>query len=159
MRPPCTFRRLPATWNTAKSSCQRRRCECEDHAQMDSSRSCYSWEQTPNCRTAPKARWKKWNDSWCRNKWRYRIDKRVPSCRRECECEKPRRPLPGKTPLDLANQTNQKETADRLRQHGGKLAKDITPKPSPLANCNVCKRLISRNAKICPHCGEPNPSR
>ncbi|MDP6082857.1 MAG: ankyrin repeat domain-containing protein, partial [Verrucomicrobiota bacterium] len=51
-----------------------------------------------------------------------------------------------KTPLDLANLHKKAEIADLLR------------KASPLEQCSACKGTVNRSDKVCPHCGEPNPS-
>jgi ankyrin repeat protein len=51
-----------------------------------------------------------------------------------------------KTPLDLANLHKKAEIADLLR------------KASPLDQCSTCKGTVNRSDKVCPHCGEPNPS-
>ncbi len=51
-----------------------------------------------------------------------------------------------KTPLDLANLHKKAEIAGLLR------------KASPLDQCSACKGTVNRSDKVCPHCGEPNPS-
>jgi hypothetical protein len=33
----------------------------------------------------------------------------------------------------------------------------VFQKMSVLASCFTCKEKVSRNAEVCPHCGEPNP--